>query len=278
MYGPMSVGGLKQVISPPMSVRALQILLKRLQENEFLIKRYERLWKNQAVFHQLGQKEFQRKKVAELLGCPPDLISQPEYRYRELLHTEACAVWLHHLKAQFPRAKILRDFEISSDETCRHSLLNQNFDCEVSPDLLMKIPREEGEKFTLVGIEVEKTRKSDARLLAKLEKYAERTQLDGVVYICDSGGLIETLRSIYSSQLLPNSKRTKHYAKDFYTFASGSPPQGGKPVFVSNVELETLPLAVWIHFLCSTTDTTRKDASQNLFRSYERSLQLATTA
>ena len=269
-YGPLSVRGLRQVITPSMSLRAVQKALQRLHENGLIQKRYEHLWRHSAVFHQLGQKDFQLKKVADFLHCDMNALRQPEYRYRELIHTEACGIWQNYLKHQFPTAHVLRDFEIAGDEAAQHALLSRKTDIEVKPDLLLKMPKPDGKGFAMIGIEIEKTRKSDARLFVKLRKYAARTHLDGVLYVCDPGGLTETLRCIYKKSVLMNAIRIKHYAENFFVFTDGLPPAVDTPVKVHNSSVDPLGLRDWIHFLSSTSDTTRKTASEDLIRSRER--------
>jgi hypothetical protein len=147
-------------------------------------------------------------------------LQQQFFRSRELMHSEACALWVDKLHKQFPDAKLIRDFEFYNNESVSEILLTSKNDYELLPDILMILQGKPGQEKIFVAFEIERSRKSAARLLAKLRKYADETALDGVVYICESSQVSDPVKKAFKSKIGHKSLRISHYSDYFLLLAN----------------------------------------------------------
>jgi hypothetical protein len=210
-------------------------------------------------FYQINQSRQAREEAALVLGCSADKLVRPLLRRQDRYHDQWCEFWSWKLRRAFPTIEIVREFQINSNEVAANVLQLKQVDYELMPDFLMFLPAENGGRVT-VAFEIERTRKSEKRLLRKLKRYMEETRIDGLVYVCDSGRLSETIRTLYETKLLEQSTRIRHYAENFFLF-SDSLTGGTRPLesfFNSNAKPTSI--VAWCETLCTTSRTARRDA------------------
>jgi hypothetical protein len=97
-----------------------------------------------------------------------------------------------------------------------------------------------------IAFEIERTRKSDKRVLNKLKKYATATKIDGLVYICDSARLAETVRRLYEQTLSKNRLRIGHYSDFFFLFSNAIVPEVEPLKNIFNARGERIDLFDWV--------------------------------
>ena len=259
LHGPLSFRGLKHMVEPEIKDRRLNGSIAILVKNGFIRKRQERVFRGAGVFYQIAQELKTREKVASILSCPPNELLQPFFRSRELIHTEACALLVHSLRKLFPDAILVRDFEFYHNTFVHEILLTERNDYDLLPDVLMMFQGDAGLPQVSVAFEVERSRKAEKRVGAKLHKYANETALDGVVYICESKEISEPVRKVFKMNSSQKSLRIKHYGEYFFLF-SNDPNElflGKTKMFNANVS--PISLEAWVTHLRSAPLVERRN-------------------
>ena len=257
--GPLSFNGLMQMVEPTMKARKLHLSLSRLAKSGMITKRQERVFRGAGVFYQLSQRQLERDKIAGVLDCSSEMLLQPFFRSRELIHSEACSLWANRLRRLFPHASLVRDFEIYNDVAANEVLLTNRNDFELRPDILLTFPGVRDRSPVSVAFEVERSRKSKARLLAKLRKYADESTLDGVVYLCDSTQVSEPVRQIFKAKVCDKSLRISHYGDHFLLFSNSLQVQTNAKMEMFNASSLPVHLEHWIEQLLCISHTARRN-------------------
>lgn len=258
-YGPLSFRGLRSMIEPAIKERRLHDTLARLVKRGFVVRRHERLFRGAGIFYQLCQTASARLKMADLLDCSAENLLQPQFRRRELLHAEACALWAFYFRKCFQKISVLRDYEIQQSTQASRPLLSLNQDPDLEPDLLLLYKTETGKVQTSIAVEIERSQKSDARLLAKLKKYANGSLLDGVVYVCESERIERVIRLIYQKKVMHRAHRIKQYGNNFLLFCRADQKPAVAVQLVYNSDFKNVSLSDWLTYLSSTQRTQRRD-------------------
>lgn len=257
-HGPLSAKGIEACLNPTIHARPLRDVLRRLYLLNVLGRRYDRV--SLRVFHQIRQAPETRTRTGEILGVAPESLAQPQFRHAELLHSEDCAAWTELLRRLFPRARVRRDYQFATDPDAQALLLMQNEGHDLLPDILFTLGEGAPASPIAVALEIERTAKSEDRLLLKLRKYAERTRIDGLIYVCSQSALQEKLVSVYKSKVLERALRINHYGKNFYLFADGSTNHRlGEPLMF-NSDMEAISLRSWLSTLAATKGGGRYDS------------------
>lgn len=214
--GPLTIDVLSRIVHPKMSKRNLRKCLQLLTRKGF-IESFN--YSSQGTYYMVSQSLANRSKAAEFSNQPAANLRQPLIRRQDLFHNQWCEYWIAKIKGLYPEAKMTREIEILSDSFAKNVLNLAYADYELRPDFLLTIPKAETTNTICIAFEIERTRKSDERILRKLGKYMDRTQLDGLIYICDSGRLSETIRLLYQNNLLPISEKQKRFGENFFLFS-----------------------------------------------------------
>lgn len=214
---------------------------------------------SQTFFYQLNQSMSARNAVARKLDCNANELSKPLLRRQDRYHNQWCEYWSLQIKKRLPGANVVRDYDLGSDEMARNVLLVDQIDYELLPDFLLTIPNSNGSQLA-IAFEIERTRKANKRLLRKFKRYLEETRIDGLVYICDSGRLSETLRSLYETRVIANAERVKHYAQNFFLFSDSLSADSQPLDSFHNVNGEQVSLIQWCETLSSVARAKRRDS------------------
>lgn len=214
---------------------------------------------SRTFFYQLNQSMSARNAVARKLECSADELAKPLLRRQDRYHNQWCEYWSWQIRKRMPDANVVRDYDLASDEVARNVLLIDQIDYELLPDFLLTLPNSSGSQIT-IAFEIERTRKANNRLIRKFKRYLEETRIDGLVYVCDSGRLAETLRELYETRVITNAERVKHYAKNFFLFSDSLSADSQPLSSFHNVNGEQVSLIEWCRFLSSVDRTRRRDA------------------
>jgi hypothetical protein len=217
-----------------------------------------------AVYYQIRHKPEVLGEVACKIGTDPDTLRPPNPRHQELIHSEACAVWAENLKLLFPSARIMREHRFASDLAATQELLSDGNDYELRPDLLLL--QEVGEELDRlsVAVEIERSRKSDTRIITKLEKYATETHLDGVIYFCETDMISERIRLLYKCKILDGARRVKHYADNFFLFSDVTSVTMNSEPLLRNAANQCVSLKRWMQYCEDNPRNTRRDTNFNI--------------
>ncbi len=256
-HGPVSIDLLHRMTEPPSPKtnlrQSLAILKKKGLINSVSIDSHN-------TFYHLSQAKADREAVAQVLTVEADSLYQPLLRKQEWIHNQWCEYWIHILTRMFPDTRIVREHSLQEHELAMRVLQLQERDFDLMPDFLLSFPKSETAQATHIAFEIERTRKSDQRLLAKFRKYLNRTRIDGLIYICDSGRLSETIRLLYETKLVAQAHRIKHYADHFFLFSDSFVGGGPDLNRLLNAKGQPVQLQHWCQLLRSTKWTQRRDA------------------
>ena len=214
--GPLTIDVLSRIVNPKMSKRNLRKCLQLLARKGFIESFH---YSSQGTYYMVSQSLSNRSKAAVFSNQQSEQLKQPLIRKQDLFHNQWCEYWIVTIKRFFPEAQIIREMEIGSDSFAKNVLNLAYADYDLRPDFLLTIPKTETANTVCIAFEIERSRKSDERILRKLSKYMDRTQLDGLIYICDSGRLSETIRLLYQNNLLPKSEKQKRFGENFFLFS-----------------------------------------------------------
>lgn len=214
-------------------------------------------------FYFLSQAQKNRENVAELIGATASDVKQSLLRKRDWIHNQWCEYWIHSIKRIFPEAEIIRENNIIDHDKTKRILRLTSRDFELMPDFLLIFPATSTSEEVSIAFEIERTRKSDKRIMKKLKRYLNGTYLDGLIYICDSGRLVETISLLYKSKLLDNAERIKHYGNNFFLF-SDAMTCGDLPLnSLFNTNRKSADFTEWCNYLRTTKRTLRRDLKFN---------------
>lgn len=255
-HGPLSIELLHRMTLPPsrkVNIRqSLGILKKKGLVDSATLNSHQ-------TFYYLAQSQNDREDVSKAIGRARTELELPLLRKRDWIHNQWREYWICMLKRLFPESKIIHEDTIGSNQLARDILLLKVRDFDVMPDFLLILPKTETTEMTSIAFEIERTRKSDKRLMMKFEKYLNRTKLDGLIYICDSGRLSESIRLLYQNRLLAKAHRVKHYGSHFFLFSDSMAGGGPNLDRLMNANAEPVQLETWCHTLQNTTWTRRRD-------------------
>lgn len=254
--GPLTIDLIFRMITPSMSKKNIRKSLQVLRDKN-LIEVVQST--TQITFYMVAQGPASRAKSAQILKCQPDEIKQPLLRKQDLFHNQWCEYWIMNMKRQFSNADIVREGEINSDHMAMNILGLRNQDFDLRPDFLLMIPKTQTTEAVNLAFEIERTRKSEQRLIRKFKKYMGETSLDGLIYICDTGRLSETIRLLYQNKLLDRSQRLKRFGENFFVFSDSL--DGGGPMLsrLFNACGKPTTFEKWCRYLTSTNWTKRRD-------------------
>ncbi|RYZ77184.1 MAG: hypothetical protein EOP05_02665 [Proteobacteria bacterium] len=236
------------MLTPSMSSSGLKKTLRLLVKNGVIDRRLA----HGKAFFEIAQDLPGRTKAADLIGCASDDLFRPKIRTGELLHHELCEYWIWTIRRLFPLATIIRADEIDGSELAQEILLADKGECEVFPDFLLHFPTSEHNRWTTVAFEIERTRKSNQRIIRKIKKYTCEARLDGVVYICDSARLSETIRLLYLKANQKRSQRIGHYSDFFFMLSNAIEPNMNPLDCMFNACGQPVYLDRWIMQLLTT--------------------------
>jgi hypothetical protein len=256
-HGPVSIDLLHRMTEPPAPKtnlrQSLSILKKKGLVNSVSID-------SQKTFYHLSQAKPDREAVADMINVNAETLSQPLLRKQDWMHNQWCEYWIHLLSKLFPEAAIIREQSIAEHDAAKGILQLQERDFDLMPDFLLSFPKTETAAATHIAFEIERTRKSNERLMRKFRKYLNRTKIDGLIYICDSGRLSETIRLLYETKLVAQAHRIKHYGDHFFLFSDSL--AGGGPTLdrLMNAKSQPVEIQHWCRLLRETKWTQRRDA------------------
>ena len=264
MHGPLSFRALQRLIEPYIKKRRLLDSLKRLQKRGFVNRRFERLFGGRGIFYNLEQYDSALVELSEFMGVPVNDLKQPQFRYKELLHTECCALWVDAFQRLFPEVEVIRDFDFQSNYKAEKIMLTSVEDLDLHPDLLLVFPKDGEHKEVALAVEIEKSNKTIKRLRQKLRKYANGTHVDGVIYLCDSRYIANSISKVYETKPLQTSKRVGHYSENFLLFGDAESIHTKSFLEMFNSRLKTVFLPSWVTYLRDTRLNSRRDSKFDL--------------
>lgn len=256
-HSPITMEMLRMMIEPPppkKSLRKTVGVLRKAGLVDMLV------GDGQTFFYQLHQSLPNRTRAASKFADDKPIPQRRLLRKQEWVHNQWCEYWALTIKRAFPKAQIVREHDANSDQIASNILLHDGTDLDLTPDLLLLFPTEKADQHKVsVALEIERTRKTDARIQRKLKKYIYETHLDGLIYICDSGRLSETIRLFYQQKTLERAHKKCGYADNFFLFSDAMSAASNPLATFYTASGKEAALDRWIHTLRATKPTLRRD-------------------
>lgn len=257
--GPLSVDTLAKVVRPPMSLRSIQAATKRLRERGLIVPHFESLQYG-TQFYRIPHDPKIREQISRWLEIPPDQLRQPKFFSKELQHTMQATLWATRMRDLFPDGEVVRDLQILRGRGYSEMIGFKGEVAELVPDVLLIFRNKAGFGRTTIAVEIEKTRKSNFRLNRKLRKLTARSRLDGVIYVCENGGVSDAIKAVLEKQELLRSRRIGHYATAFLMFADCSEIYKASLPQMFNIEGKCVSLEDWVDTLRKISANFRRDS------------------
>lgn len=256
-YSPLTIEMISKMLEPTprkKSVRKAVGVLRKRELVDMVV------GNGKTFFYQLHQSSPNRKAVELKLAGNQSITQRPLLRKQEWVHNEWSDFWALIVKRAFPEVQIVREHDIDSHEIAKSILRHDGEELDLMPDLLLIFPATSADQQKVsIALEIERTRKSNKRIQRKLKKYIFETHLDGLIYICDSGRLSETIRMLYEQKTIERAHKKSGYANNFFLF-SDSMSAGANPLETFyNAAGQSTSLHNWIPTLRSTKMTLRRD-------------------
>ena len=259
-YGPLSTRSLCFILNVN-SKNKVRFSLKTLYSLGLVQKISFRQEQDYGNYFYLDSRLDRRIIISDLLKCNINDLNTICVRHVELPHEQRCARVHHSLKTMFPNAKIYRDYELD-----KYKISEKVFPClssekRVYPDVLLHFvdhSREYGECF--IAFEIEESLKSKKRIMDKLNTYSSQSLLDGVLYISTKSNITETVRNVFSSKILMQNMRIKHYGLNFLLFQNQNLKDLGLLPEAFNLEGSNVKISEWAALLMRTYNVERRNS------------------
>jgi len=258
--GPMTIKTMSRLLNPTFSMRGAQRITKHLFDLGLVEHLHGGLAKNVGHYFQLSSNLYARKQIAEHLNVNIEDFRGLRIRTQELQHWQDCILWADRFKHLIPDSEIIKDFRIVREHAALKMLIVKPTDFEMLPDFIIKMPITGGYGFSHIAVEVERTIKSRKRLFRKLDKYASKSKLDGVLYICETDGIGELIFDVYNSRVFEKATRIGHYGSNFLVVTRNEIPNKSIIPKLHNSNGKNIFFENWIHFLRSNELTKRRDS------------------
>lgn len=196
-HGPLSTPIIQRMMNPTMWRNSVKKSLDILRQDGLIRRWYILGGQSGLAFYEIAQSPEAREAVAKRLDSHPDELIKPFYRRQDLIHHQWCEYWIYLFKQRYPEAEIIRESEIDDNEFAKERLIVIDDKREVYPDFLLVLTSEHGSRKTVVAVEIERTRKSNKRIIRKLKKYSTETTIDGLLYVCEGGRLSTTIGQLW---------------------------------------------------------------------------------
>jgi predicted transcriptional regulator len=255
-HGPLTIDLLQKMINPPMLKQSIRKSLQILKKKN-LIEPVQST--QQSTFYMISQSPVSRRTTSEILETTSDQIKKPLLRRQDWFHNQWCEYWLLNMSRHISDAKVIREGEIESHEVAMNVLQIKKQDYDLRPDFLLILPKTHDNDPVYIAFEIERTRKSEDRLIRKLKKYMDGTRLDGLIYICDSGRLSDTLRLLYEKKLIVHSQKQKRFAGNFFLLTDSLDGGGPELPRLFNACGKLTSFKSWCGYLSTTKWTKRRD-------------------
>lgn len=245
-HGPLPTAVISQILYPPMHLRRCREALLNLRRKRLVRRLYSNFPAGSAGLYALCTTERELRQVAKILDVSPDELTVCHVPGGELQHGAQCALWAEHLKKLFPSAFVVRDWEISRFHEIAETMVSRGENRDLLPDIVFSIRASHAASPVLIAVEIERTRKSSARLMKKVNSLVYDTQFDGVLYVCGDFSIGEALREAFAHGNFARSRRIGRYASDFILFTSFDALAGKLGPRYVNALLQRRDLEAWI--------------------------------
>ncbi len=264
-HDPLSVRGLIQMLEPSPSPRRLRDSLARLFRSGLVTRRNHGLFGNAAIYYQIAHNRQAQIQVSKITEINADVWNRNHPRTAELLHWEECAVFTRKLKTFLPDSKIIREHEFKHHPEVNEYLLGALDDpTGAKPDIVAVIEPGLCGHSSILAIKIERTLKSKERLKKKLDFYANRTVVDGLIYVCADDEIVRAIELMYRSKKIIASLRVGHYGNLFLMFMDRDAILKKESPVLFNSDFKHVGLSKWIELFKQVPLPKRRNLSERL--------------
>lgn len=244
----LSFGAIRRLLIPEISEKRLRKVLTGLLTEGVLRRRLFHLCGGTASFYEVADPLRSDREIGSVHNSL-------------LMHNDLCAFAAELLQRANPEAICVREYAIPRSKILRSVMKYEDGSRDSLPDILLALPGQAGGAPSYIAVEIERSIKSNKRLLKKFGKYASRTRLDGVLYLSEDERVLAALRQRYQGEVAGRARRIGHY-KDHFLVTAACPT---KQVFEfknpRNSNGAPVSIAGWMRGLSIVPLLERRDGS-----------------
>ena len=167
-HAPITLDMIHRMLSGSMLKRNIRKALRALRDKKFIEAVHADA---HTTYYHISQSLQSRVASSETLECGPKEMEQRFLRRQDWFHNQWCEYWALSIKRQFPEVEVIRESTIGGNEIAKNVLQVSTDEFDLLPDLLVRFPQSDGNPSAFVAFEIERTRKSNRRILLKLTRY-----------------------------------------------------------------------------------------------------------
>lgn len=261
-YGPISTSTLYKILGEQTSKRYLRHVARKLQADQLLVNATLNIKGQPSPYYYLSRKNKSKQEIARILGIRVGEVGSSTARYSNLAHEDMLAQIQFEIESQFPDVILIRDWQLT--KSCVPPLVfSRRLMEEFCPDIIVGLPVTYSNAKGLrkshrwVAVELERHRKKHSRVKTKLRDYAERTGLDGVLYMLPERSLEKQYQAYFKEKATLKALQMKGYKNCF--FATTHLPKEGFSVFSHHLNFSNGRTSIynWFDFLKNTDKRNR---------------------
>lgn len=245
------------------SERYLRRVARILVKKKLLVNATAQIGGNPAPYYYLSRAKDAKKLLSRLLDVPEDQIGNSHTRYTHFDHEDTLARIQFEIESKFVGAITIRDWQLSKSEVPELVFPRTLSSDDFYPDLIVGIPAHNTNiglnqsAYRWAAVELERHQKNHARVKIKLRDYAERTGLDGVLYILPNNSLEKKYQQYFREKAAVKALQLRGLEDSF--FATTHLPKHDISIFSHNLNFGDRKLSVynWFDFLRRTTKQNR---------------------
>lgn len=258
-YGVLSTSTLYKILGEYKSDRYLRRITRLLTQQGFLVDGTAHIKGNPSPYYYLSTTRKARKVLSLLLEVPEEDVGSAYTRYKQFDHEDILSQIQFEIESKFKGVITVRDWQLAKsvvpDLVFPRTLSEEDF----YPDLIIGLPPSSQEPhsnlmdYKWVAIELERYRKKHERVKIKLTDYAERTGLDGVLYMLPNYSLEHKYQQYFLNQAAAHSLQLRGLENTF--FATTHLPVDDMNVFAHHLNFSDRKLSIhnWFTFLQKTS-------------------------
>lgn len=255
-HGPLSISTLSAMLLPPMKISKIRKSIYRLIDKGILKSSNYNSLKS---FYYISQSSQAIKYLCEKYKFLPEQLTDPGVHGREWIHNEICEYWIYLLKKYYPTCKIVREKDFDHDDLAKRAMIVSENEQTNRPDFLFILPETNDSFLVVVAFEIERMKKQKNRLMEKLTKYADRSFVDGVVYVCSGEEILKAISKIFQNQNMTESLRIGNYGEIFILFSDNFNTKTTLSDSLFGVTGKTINFLSWIEYLKITPQNLRNN-------------------
>lgn len=262
-HGPLTTRGMRMMLTPPITKSGVRQAIRILKRKKLIVSSGQSQDLYGTKFYQISLSHDTRPAISKMIGLPAMSLERPHQRNPDMFHSQECAVWSTWFGWMFSEAKVARDIHYKHDQSFQMPFPIDSTNWSLRPDILMRIPSEDGIRTVTIAIDCEKFHYHSGRQAEKLRRLSKVDFLDGVIYFGSVGSIEGTAKSMFPDRGRARDHVKNCFDKNFFLYSTGAWSMAHKSPIMFDSYLKPISLYDWVQCLRKTdTRPNRKTESE----------------